>query len=117
LLITLSSSSASASLSRSITPISGMLLRPLKELLGGLGRHRTSGGRTATVAHDQPSLRTETLLLGPPTLEGRIGRECELLHTSLRHTSLVAKKCKVANKQGHEAKPMSLAQNENPAEG
>jgi hypothetical protein len=37
-----------------------MLLRQLKELLGGLGRYRTSGGRTATVAHDQPSLRTET---------------------------------------------------------
>jgi len=37
-----------------------MLLGLLKELLGGLGRHRTSGGRTATVGHDQPSLRTET---------------------------------------------------------
>src|SRR5262245_49523918 len=37
-----------------------MLLGQLKETLGGLGRHRTSGGRTATLGHDQPSLRTET---------------------------------------------------------
>ena len=36
-----------------------VLLGLLKELVGGLGRHRTSGGRTATVGHDKPSLRTE----------------------------------------------------------
>jgi hypothetical protein len=37
-----------------------MLLGQLKETVGGLGRHRTSSGRTATLGHDQPSLRTET---------------------------------------------------------
>src|SRR5262245_22737448 len=37
-----------------------MLLGQLKELLGGLGRYRTSSGRTGTLDHDQPSLRTET---------------------------------------------------------
>src|SRR5262245_19754684 len=37
-----------------------MLLGQLKETLGGLGRHRTSSGRTAMLGHDQPSLRTET---------------------------------------------------------
>ena len=36
-----------------------VLLGLLKELVGGLGRHRTSGRRTATVRHDKPSLRTE----------------------------------------------------------
>src|SRR5262245_32789469 len=30
-----------------------MLLGQLEELRGGLGWHRTSGGRTATVGHDQ----------------------------------------------------------------
>src|SRR5262249_51992127 len=30
-----------------------MLLGQLEELLGGLGWHRTSSGRTATVGHDQ----------------------------------------------------------------
>src|SRR5215510_11727135 len=33
-----------------------MLLGQLKETLGGLGRHRTNSGRTATVGHDHPSL-------------------------------------------------------------
>src|SRR5262249_799248 len=37
-----------------------MLLGPLKELLASLGLHQTSCSRTATVGHDQPSLRTET---------------------------------------------------------
>jgi hypothetical protein len=37
-----------------------MLPGQLKELLGCLGRHRTSSGRTPTVSPDQPSLRTET---------------------------------------------------------
>src|SRR5262249_47381632 len=37
-----------------------MLLGQLKETVGALGRHRTSSGRTATLGHDQPSLRTET---------------------------------------------------------
>ena len=31
-----------------------MLLGQLKELLGGLGRHRTNSGRTATVGHNRP---------------------------------------------------------------
>jgi hypothetical protein len=34
-----------------------MLLALIEELLGGLGW--TSRGRTATVCHDEPSLRTE----------------------------------------------------------
>jgi hypothetical protein len=53
LLITLSSSSTLASLSWSISPISGRIcsLGQLKELLGGLG-HRTSTGRTAAAGHD-----------------------------------------------------------------
>jgi hypothetical protein len=37
-----------------------MLLGPLKELFASLGLHQTSCSRTATVGHDQPSLRTET---------------------------------------------------------
>ena len=32
-----------------------MLLGQLKETVGGLGRHRTSSGRMATLDHDQPS--------------------------------------------------------------
>jgi len=36
-----------------------MLLGQLKETLGGLGRHRTSSGRTAMLGHDQPSPGTE----------------------------------------------------------
>src|SRR5215467_4144472 len=36
-----------------------VLLGLLKELLGGLGRRRTSGRKTAAVGHDKPSLRAE----------------------------------------------------------
>ena len=42
-----------------------VLLGLLKELLAGLGRHRTSSGRTATVGHDQPSLHPETDNVAP----------------------------------------------------
>jgi len=42
-----------------------MLLGQLKELLGGLGRHRTNSGRTTTIGHNQPSLCTETKNVAP----------------------------------------------------
>src|SRR5262245_62080300 len=37
-----------------------MVLGPLKELFASLGLHQTSCSRTATVDHDQPSLRTKS---------------------------------------------------------
>src|SRR5262249_50013550 len=41
--------------------LADMLLGQLKEALGGLGRHRTSSGRTGTLGHDQPSLRLDNV--------------------------------------------------------
>jgi hypothetical protein len=67
-----------------------MLLGQLKETVGGLGRHRTSSGRTATLGHDQPSLRTETrqryVSRKVPFLCRGGNRVCELLHTGLART-------------------------------
>ena len=55
-----------------------ILLGPLKELFASLGLHQTSCSRTATVAHDQPSLRPAARFHSGArnrTLEGRIGRD------------------------------------------
>src|SRR5262249_27496901 len=73
-----------------------MLLGQLKELFASLGLHQTSCSRTATVGHDQPSLRAETKATLRPAARflffwgrnrdfeerGESGETCELLHTS-----------------------------------